>query len=130
MRSNIYLAIHALLAIVLAIRVIRLRWRHRVSLGHGDQQELLTATRVFGNHNEYTPIFLILLFALDLQSAPSVLIHGLGITFTLGRISHAIGLTLGPGKTKGRLVGMLLTFASLAVAATALICFWPTSFRH
>ena len=121
MQSNLYLAIHAFLTIILAIRVIRLRWKYKVSFHHGEQKELLIATRVFGNHNEYAPLFLILLFVLDFQSASAVLINGLGIVFTIGRLSHAIGLTYFPGRSAGRVFGMILTFGCLTIEAIALL---------
>jgi len=120
MPSGIYLAIHGFLTIILAVRIIRLRWRHKVSVGHGENSELMIATRVFGNHNEYAALFLILLFALDFQNTSTAAIHVLGSAFTVGRIAHAIGLSKKPGRSFGRAVGMVLTFVSIAVASLGL----------
>ncbi|MBN8554088.1 MAG: MAPEG family protein [Deltaproteobacteria bacterium] len=121
MQSNLYLAIHAFLTIIFGIRIVRLRWKHKVSLGHGDKQELIAATRVFGNHNEYAPLFLILLFVLDFQNASAAFINTLGIAFTIGRISHAYALTHFVGRSRYRVIGMVLTFGCLAAQAIALL---------
>ncbi|PIR23191.1 MAG: hypothetical protein COV44_04320 [Deltaproteobacteria bacterium CG11_big_fil_rev_8_21_14_0_20_45_16] len=57
MLSYLYIAFHLLFMVFLAVRVIRTRWRHRVSLGDGGNAEMLRAIRIFGNFNEYTPFF-------------------------------------------------------------------------
>jgi uncharacterized membrane protein YecN with MAPEG domain len=121
MNSILYLAIHGFMTVVLAVRVIRLRWKHKVSLGHGDKVELLTATRVFGNHNEYAPLFLLLLYACETQGASFTLVHSLGILFTFGRLSHAVGLSTRAGPSFGRVLGMTTTFLSIAACSFFLL---------
>ncbi len=120
MISSYYIALHAFMMIFFAVRIIKLRWKHRVSLGHGEENELLTATRVFGNHNEYSPLFLIILFAIEFQGAPVMIIHSLASLFTLGRISHAFGLKHNAA-TAGRKLGMIITFLCLGVGAVYLV---------
>jgi len=121
MTAFFYMGLHGLLMIFLSIRVIRLRRKNRIGVGFGDHPGLTRAARVFGNHNEYAPIFLIFLYAIELNSAPLFLIHGLGITFTVGRISHALALTKSVSKSFGRTLGMSLTFLCLATESIYLL---------
>lgn len=47
--SLLYAGLLTLLYIVLAIDIIRLRWRHRVGIGTGNAQDLEVAVRIHGN---------------------------------------------------------------------------------
>lgn len=122
MNSILYLALHGILSVILAIRIIRLRWKHKVSMGHGDKPDLMAATRVFGNHSEYTPLLLLLLFVSETHGASATFVHTVGIVFTLGRLTHAIGLTFRPnGRSLGRVVGMISTFTSIIACSIYLL---------
>ncbi|MES2855890.1 MAG: MAPEG family protein [Bdellovibrionota bacterium] len=121
MRSAPYFAAIGFLTIAHAIRVIRLRRKHRVAFGDGGVNELLIATRVFGNHAEYAPIGLIMLLALEFVLAPAWCLHLAGSMLVLGRIIHATGLPR--GIMKFRVAGMILTFASIAVASLGIFVF-------
>lgn len=122
MISLTYLGIHGFMAVIFALNVIRQRWRTKVSLGHGDKPELLTATRIFGNHNEYAPLLLLLLYVSETQGASAMFVHSIGILFTAGRLLHAIGLSIKPhGPSIYRFVGMNATFASLIACAIFLL---------
>ena len=57
----IYAAPLAFLYIALAINVIRLRFKHRVSLGAGEVPKLERAIRAHGNFAEYVPFALLLI---------------------------------------------------------------------
>ena len=45
-----------LLMVVLAVRVVMTRQKHRIGLGDGGQPELTVAGRTFGNCAEYVPV--------------------------------------------------------------------------
>lgn len=126
------LAIHAaavwsglliLFMLVLSGLTVRLRRRHLVAFGDGDQSELKATARAFGNASEYIPVGLIGLVLLAIIGAPVWVIHALGATLLIGRIVHAAGLILQKGPSMGRVAGMMLTYFALLVIAVALIAY-------
>ncbi|WP_339913010.1 MAPEG family protein [uncultured Brevundimonas sp.] len=112
-----------LLLIGLSGLVVRRRFRHQISLGDAGNPEMTVAARAFGNASEYVPAGLVALILMALIGAPVLLIHGVGATLALGRIIHALGLTLQRGTSLGRVLGMLLTWIALLVGAVTLIAF-------
>ncbi len=110
-----------LLGVVLSIRVVRLRRKLAVDLGDGGQEELVRATRVFGNFAEYTAICLIMIALLDMLAGPRWLIHLCGAALLLGRAAHAWGITGSRGVSTGRVVGMVATWAVMLVTGITLI---------
>jgi uncharacterized membrane protein YecN with MAPEG domain len=121
MRTAPYFAAIGFLTIVHALRVIRLRRQHKVSLGDGGNQDLLVAMRVFGNHAEYAPFGLVMLLALEFISAPVWFLHLVGTTLVLGRVMHASALP--KTNRKLRVAGMLFTFTSIGLASIGVMLF-------
>lgn len=115
------LAVATLGILFLAIRVIRLRWRHRTGIGHGDHQDLERAIRAHANAVEYVPLALLLFLAAALTSAPTGELEWLGAIFLVGRTLHAIGLTRSSGASRQRMLGMLLTFGVMIFLALELL---------
>ena len=122
MHTAPYFTAFGFLTVIHAIRVIRLRWKHRVSIGDGGVRELELMMRVFGNHSEYVPIGLILLICLEFVQAPTWHLHLCGMTLLIGRILHAIGLPTGRPNVF-RFIGMNLTFASILIASIG-VMYW------
>lgn len=119
---SLYAGINGLIALVLAIRVVRQRRKTRTSLGSGGHAALEQAIRVHGNFSEYVPLVLILLALLELDGTSALRLHLLGAGLTLGRILHAWGLSSSAGLSIGRSAGIALTWAALfAAAVTALL---------
>lgn len=87
----------------------------------GNDEGLKHRIRAFGNFAEYTPAALIMLGLLELSHAPAYLVWGLGIAFTLGRISHAIGMLTNPYNPTLRIIGMTATYAILLVPAVWIV---------
>lgn len=112
-----YAGLNGLLILVLSIRVVKVRIDNKVSLGDGGNKELLRWIRIHGNATENIPIVLFLILILELQGAPSVLLHGIGVALTTGRLLHVQGLIKTTGVSQGRKIGMLLTWASLLVGS-------------
>lgn len=83
----------------------------------GDDEGLKHRIRAFGNFIEYTPFAVIMLGLAELNQAPAYLVWGLGIAFTLGRISHAIGMLTNPYNPTMRIIGMTATYAILLIPA-------------
>jgi uncharacterized membrane protein YecN with MAPEG domain len=117
--TPIYAATLALMLIPLAVKIIKLRWAHRVSLLDGGHSDLLRAIRAHGNFTEYVPLCLILLAFSELNGLPVWGLHLLGSILLAGRLFHAYGLQ--SQSLRPRQIGMYLTFASLIAGALSLL---------
>jgi hypothetical protein len=117
--AAVYIAVNILILIYLALRVVAGRRKSLVSIGDGGSESLGTAIRVHGNATEYIPATLVGLLALAFLSAPIWAIHALGVSFTLGRLLHAIGMARGP--IVFRQLGMVLTWAAMVILSLALL---------
>lgn len=113
-----------ILMLVLSGIVVARRRRHQVAFGDGGVPEMNLALRAFGNASEYAPVGLAALAILAVIGAPSVLVHIIGATLFAGRFVHAVGLLAMTGTPSlGRVVGMLLTWIALLVAAVSLLAY-------
>ena len=112
-----FTALNALIFIFLSILVVRGRITEKVSVGAGGKANLELKIRAHGNFAEYVPLALFLIALLDVNDQPQTLLCLLGTALTVGRISHAIGLTRGLAPNPFRFVGTLLTWVTIAVAA-------------
>lgn len=121
MITSIYASLSALLIVKLTLSVIKLRRKNRVSVGDGGNEELQLAIRTHSNAVEYIPIALLLLLTLELNGAPQILIHILGVTLLIGRILHAMGLSA--KDLKKRVLGMQITVYLLIGLAVLNILF-------
>ncbi|WP_233080099.1 MAPEG family protein [Rheinheimera soli] len=119
--TSFYAAILALIYVVLAILVIRQRFKCRVGLGTGKEPQLLQTVRMHGNFAEYVPLLLILVALLELQQSPVWQLHLVAGLTLAGRVLHAVGLWQSSGTSVPRFVGMLSTFAALIVGAVFLL---------
>jgi len=107
--TALYAGLNALILLVLAIRVARQRGIAKVGIGTGGDAVLERASRIHGNAVENIPIVLILLGLAEACGSGVVLLHGMGIALTLGRLLHAWGLTRSPNESFGRATGIVLT---------------------
>lgn len=125
MITSIYASLLALLIVRLSLAVIKLRRKNRVSVGDGGNEELQLAIRTHSNAVEYIPVTLMLLLTLELNGAPKILIHILGVTLLVGRILHAMGL---PTKDfRKRVLGMQITIYLLIGLAILNVSFLALS---
>ena|SRR5437763_2950792 len=119
-----YAAVNALIVLVLSMRVVRARFKTNTAIGDGGKPEMAAPLRAHANSAEYVPVALILLWALASPLGRSIwLIHGMGVTLTVGRILHAIGLSRSIGPSPLRLAGMVLTWIALVVGIAAVLWF-------
>jgi uncharacterized protein len=116
-----YAGLNALIALVLAILVVRQRGKTKTNLGTGGHPAMERAIRAHGNFIEYVPLILLLMLLLELGGLAPLWIHLMGIALTLGRVLHAWGLSTSPGESFGRAVGIGLTWLVLLVALTLCI---------
>ena len=110
-----------LLLVVLSVRVVLNRRKHKVLFGDGGSEPMTLATRAFGNAAEYTPLAIGALILMALTGCAPWSVHAIGGAFFLGRLIHPTGLRFGKGPGLGRVVGMILTWFPLLGAAVALI---------
>ncbi|HEY1612958.1 MAG TPA: MAPEG family protein [Rhizomicrobium sp.] len=119
-----YAAVNALIMLVLGLFVVRARMRTGVTIGDGGLPEMAGPLRAHANNAEYVPMALILLWALASPLGRSIwLVHGVGISLTLGRIFHAIGLSGSTGPSGLRSIGMALTWIAYIVGIVGVLWF-------
>lgn len=119
--TSLYAGLLALIFLALSSRVIVFRRGNQVSLGDGESKDLRQRNRAHGNFAEYAPLGLILLACVELQGAPALVVHILGLMLFLGRLLHAIAFWVHPMIMKFRVYGMLLTLFMFLFAAVGLI---------
>lgn len=116
--SGLYISITAILVVILAMRVVKLRRKYKIGIGNSDNKELIIASRVHANLVENAPIAMILLLVAELNGLNSMVLYLLGIVWVIGRILHAIGLTKGRGGYHlGRFWGGLLSWLVILMLA-------------
>ena len=120
--TTLYLGLFGLLMLILKLNVGRVRASKRINLGDGNDESMQRAIRVQGNAVEDVPVVLLGLIGLGLLEAPVMLIHGIGATFLVARLLHAVGLGGMAGLGIGRLIGTLLSLILMLVTAGA--CIW------
>ncbi|MBI1252415.1 MAG: glutathione S-transferase [Alphaproteobacteria bacterium] len=119
--AALYAGVNILILLALAFMVVRARQRHKVVLGVGDQPEMIRAARAHANAAEYIPAGITGLAILALlDAAPVWLLHAGGLSLTIGRIAHGVGLNLGD-MNAGRGLGILLTWLSFLLIGGGLI---------
>ncbi|HEY3777520.1 MAG TPA: MAPEG family protein [Rhizomicrobium sp.] len=119
-----YAGLNALIQLVLSMRVVQARYRTQTAIGDGGNPAMAAPLRAHANNAEYVPVALILLWALASPLGRSIwLIHGMGATFTVGRLLHAIGLSRSLGPSPLRLAGMVLTWIAYVVGIAGVLWF-------
>jgi uncharacterized membrane protein YecN with MAPEG domain len=98
-----------ILQILLLAAVALARRRNRQSLGDGDNPDLRRAIRRHGNLAENAALFIAGFALLEMLGAPPATLEILCALFVLGRISHAVGLSLQNTVNPLRVGGVVLT---------------------
>ena len=119
--TALYAGILALLLVSLSARVILYRRANRVGLGDAGDRVLLRRVRAQANCAEYAPIGLLLLGIAELNGAPVIALHVLGLMLVTGRLLHAVGFGREPETMSLRVAGMGITLTMLIVTAIGLI---------
>lgn len=118
----LYAGVNILLLLILAYVVVASRRRHNIRLGDAGNEDFLRAQRAHGNAAEYIPAGLVglLILALLEPAAPLWLLHAAGLTLTLGRILHGVGLNTGV-LNLGRQLGVVLTWVAYLLIGGGLL---------
>jgi uncharacterized membrane protein YecN with MAPEG domain len=119
--TPLFIAIFALIYIVLAMGVMRHRLGSGISLGSGDHDELERSVRAHANFAEYVPIALLLLWALETISYDGTMAFILGCVLLVGRILHVIGILDPQRFMLMRKIGIVVTFVVLLIGSLRLI---------
>lgn len=120
--TPLYAGILALLYLFLAASVIRHRRRHGISVGDGGDVTFMRRMRAHGNFAEYVPIALILMAFAELLGTGALVLHAIGSSLLVGRLSHGWCFLFTTRNLGARVAGMVLTFASIAMGAV--VCLW------
>ncbi len=96
----------------LMLAVARVRRSARQSLGDGSDPALLRVARRHGNYAENAAIFVASLALLETMGAVRPFVAGLATLLILGRILHAIGLSLEKTVNPWRVTGVVATVAA------------------
>ncbi len=82
-----------LLYFVLSFRVVQMRQMHKVMIGDGGNDALLSRIRAHANFAEYVPFILVLMGAIEISvGRGNELLASTGILLFLLRICHAVGM--------------------------------------
>ena len=123
MTSIVYASFATLLIIWLSLNVIKLRRKHRVSIGDGHKTDLKIAMAAQANAIEYIPLALLLLFVLEFNHGNLLLVHFLGLSLVIGRIIHAFAML--SDNLKSRVFGMQITVLTLVTLALVNLLYLP-----
>jgi uncharacterized membrane protein YecN with MAPEG domain len=120
--AALYLAVNALILLVLSMLVARDRAVTGAPLGDTSHSAVLGAVRAHANNAEYTPIVILTMLASASLGGSFWVIHAIGAPLTLGRLLHGYGLSTNPGASLPRLAGMVLTW--IGFVAGIVFCTW------
>lgn len=114
---SLYAGLLGLIYLMMSAYVIKGRFKNKVSLGDGGNNDMQKRVRVHGNFAEYVPFALVLLFLMEYNGASNLSIHVLGIILIVARLLHPIGLITKEGASNWRAGGTILTFLVLLISA-------------
>ncbi len=114
-------AILAIIYVLLAVYVIKNRYKHKVSINSNNVPQLDYAIRAHANFNEYVPLTLILLYLAEGQYGSIFCLQATAVAVILGRLCHAYAFITMNNRFKTRQMGMMLSFIPIIGLAIALI---------
>lgn len=89
---NLYIGLSVLLIVMLAMNISRLRMKHKVANGDGDNKVIVKAIRAHMNSLEHILPFSLLLYALQSQSISEILFAVLAFGFLGIRLFHSYSM--------------------------------------
>jgi uncharacterized protein len=117
-----YGGVNILILLVLSVLVVMGRRRHKIRLGDAGNEDFLRAQRAHANASEYVPAGVVGIVALALFDpvVSPLFLHACGLSLTVGRVLHAIGLHTGV-LNAGRVSGVVLTWLAFALIGGGLV---------
>jgi len=110
-----YIALLGILFLPFTLRVGLYRVKNNISIGDGQDDELIKRNRGQGNFIETVPLAVMLILLMELLGASSTWLHALGVLLVGGRLLHYLGIT-GLGPFICRPIGMFSTLSIYLVA--------------
>jgi len=133
MAVGLYAALLGIWLVVLSLRVVALRGNpafNWFSFGNLGDVSLQRAIRGHGNLIEYAPIFLILIYFVEISGFSVTAIHWYGLVFVLGRIMHGVCFGFLEKNMFLRVTGTVLTlFPILGLSVILLLNYSQMSFK-
>lgn len=118
---GIYIALNFLILIWIANAIGILRRKHRIPIGHGENEHLERTMRGHANAAENIPIFLIGLTVAAMVGMPTSAVHILGMLFTIGRAMHAYYFIQEKCAFRVRIVGFAISLLMMIVLFAGLL---------
>ena len=117
MVTSLYLGILGLLYFWISIETIMARGKNKVSLGAGENNEIIHLVSAHGNFSSYAPFFLLALFLLEQQTVSAYVLHALAAVFVVGRMLHFLTMRNKEQTFKFRKSAMMLTLWPLIIVS-------------
>ncbi len=118
---GLYAGLNALILLWLAFATIGLRAKHKISIGNDGNKHLERTMRGHANAIESMGIVLTLLFIMAVLGTPALVLHGLGLAFTLARLAHAWHFIQEDAPRWQRYYGTVITLIVILLAAVGTI---------
>ena len=115
--TGLFAALLMIMQMVLMGLVIKQRGTNDVLIGDGGVDAMQQAIRVHGNFVENAPIFLIGLALIELMVGANTWVLVMGAVFVLGRLLHAVGISMTTGLSMPRFIGTVASILVTVVAA-------------
>jgi uncharacterized membrane protein YecN with MAPEG domain len=124
-----YLAVLALLYVVLSLQVIRLRRANRAAFGDSGNFALRSAIRAHAHFAEYVPITALMIAMLEMAGASALRVHLLMGALVVARLLHPLGMYAAPNTLWFRIgrigcvtitIGLLITCALSTLSRLAI----------
>ena len=120
----LYASLLALLYVILSVRTLLLRRKLKIDLGDAGNKQMLKAMRAHANFSEYVPLSILLIYFNEVQNLNAYLIHSLGLSLLIGRLSHAYGVSQIKENFFFRVFGMAMTLSVLILSSCILLFCW------
>ncbi len=117
----IFAAIFGILHVIFTLRVGGYRFKSKISLGDGGDNELRNRIRAHGNFTENVPIALLLLLLNDLQDTSDSTLLILGSVLLVSRIVHYVMIVTRSLPIVLRPISMIGTLGTILVSAILLL---------
>jgi len=124
MITSLYAGLLGILYFFISLETIKARGSEKVSLGTGNQNQIIHIVSAHSNFASYTPIFLLLFYFLETFQINFLLVHMMGIVFITGRILHYLTMKNKEESFKQRKLAMQLTLWPLIILSSCNIFFY------
>lgn len=124
MITALYGGFLGLLFFFISLETIKARGAQNISLGVGDNNQIIHLVSAHNNFASYTPIFIILMYFLELHKVSDYLLHTIFIIFLIGRVLHFLTMKNKEQTFKKRKLAMHLTLWPLILSSCLNLIFY------